>query len=191
MPGPRCPPVFVLRNFPGRVLAEKHADGRATIDRPPVQASVVLENNFHRTPRLKHRVLVDDNIDLAGKEKGFRRRRQVMADEEEILFDSPLGQALDDFVIALGNVVNSANVMMARQGRGYALSGHLPLIKVVDLNRHVAAGKVLGQDIAETLPASLLIDQNKDAVVVDESGLPIGGLARTRVLDALLNRSSN
>ncbi len=38
--------------------------------------------------------------------------------------------------------------------------------------------------------ASLLIDQNKDAVVVDESGLPIGGLARTRVLDALLNRNS-
>lgn len=38
--------------------------------------------------------------------------------------------------------------------------------------------------------ASLLIDQNKDAVVVDESGSPIGGLSRRRVLDALLNRSS-
>lgn len=49
--------------------------------------------------------------------------------------------------------------------------------------------RVSASDRIETI-ASLLIDGNSDAVVLDEHGAPSGLLERYRVLDALLNRES-
>ena len=54
----------------------------------PPPPAVMVEHDLHRTHGFEHRILVDDNVHAAVAQKRAWSRREVVADEAEVLWDA-------------------------------------------------------------------------------------------------------